>query len=112
MGIYLNPTNQRDGYDKATIILAAPGVLDVTRTEFLAVLPGAPDSSGVPIWPVCVVGNDGFVAAGVAYSQDEARAFADPRDLRPKFFCLVPESTLEVLDPACAAHLAAWRPLP
>ena len=41
-------------------------------------------------FPVCVVTNAWFEAAGVAYDSHEVEAFSDPSDPRPKTWLAVP----------------------
>lgn len=42
------------------------------------------DGLGTKFLPVCVVDNGHFTAAGIAFSQNELKVFADPNDPRPK----------------------------
>lgn len=83
MGCYVNPPNeskeaflQREG-TRVSVSAAA-----ITEASL----------------PVCLVDNGMFKAAGVAYSEGELQAFADP-DGRPKQWFQVPrEKLLEVSD--------------
>lgn len=95
MGIYINPTNQADPFDKVGLILSRAA--KVTSEEFLAHVPG--DKFGV-----CIVDNGAFAAAGVAFSQGEARAFAYP-DGRRKTYCVMSLDAIRELDPSAAKAL-------
>lgn len=41
---------------------------------------------------VCVVDNGLFAAAGYAYCEEERNVFADPKDMRPKVWLIVPNA--------------------
>lgn len=50
-------------------------------------------------FPVILVDNGPFTAAGIAYSKDELNAFTDPRDIRPKRFFIAPIHRLHEVSP-------------
>jgi len=99
LGIYINPLGETSARQKATTLAMAGKV--VPLAEWLAA-PLPPSAGGA--WPVCLVDNGGFVAAGVAYSPDEREVFA-AADGRPRMWLLLPHSAIEALDPNCGAAL-------
>ena len=55
--------------------------------------------------PVCLVDNGNFTAAGIAYSEAELRAFAEPQDTRPKEWYLVDKDILLGVCPELEGYL-------
>ena len=55
--------------------------------------------------PVVVVDNGPFEAAGIAYDQEELRAFTDPFDPRPKTIVMVPCDNVIKLCPRVESKL-------
>lgn len=55
--------------------------------------------------PVVVVDNGPFEAAGIAYDQEELRAFTDPFDPRPKTIVMVPRDNVIKLCPRVESKL-------
>lgn len=80
MGYYINPK-------------------DETKEQFL-IREGKPilPQEGIAISkdgvPVCLVQNNGFTAAGIAYDRQELEAFQYPGDQRPKLWFSVPLESL------------------
>jgi hypothetical protein len=46
-------------------------------------------------WPVCLVHNDEFTAAGIGYDKIETEAFSRPMDMRLKEWFIVPRELLK-----------------
>jgi len=88
MGAYINPikgTKEQFLIEKASII---------TEEEFKSF-----DYSDKTRMPVCLVQNDFFSAAGVAYSIEENQSFTHENDIRPKqYFIAKVSDLLEVSD--------------
>ena len=86
MGIYINPKN---GMTKENWLLeygSNIGEPNVERYNF--------DGK---IFPICLVDNGFFTAAGVAFDKRELKVFLNPEDTRPKEWYLV---NLEfIIDP-------------
>ena len=57
-------------------------------------------------WPVCLVFNPAFSAAGICFSQDEYQAFTDPNDKRPKLWFLVHKNKLLEFIPE---NILSWQ---
>lgn len=98
MGIYINPTTDTDARMKRDTILAI--ATHATKAEFLAHAPGSDDK-----WGVAILDNGLFVAAGVAYSANEARVFVEGAGGRPLDLVFLTMAQIESLDPAAAADL-------
>ena len=96
MGLYINPRTDTDARSKANTILAAGKRVD--RDTFRRHKPGADDLFGVALI------DNGFIAAGVAYSKGEAEAFAHPRT-RAFAFVMLSRSAIAEMDPSCAEAL-------
>lgn len=87
MGAYVNPTSHVD--KEAWLAVNADLVPDVPKSV----------SEREGELPVCLVDNGLFTAAGIAYSDDELSAFADPADPRPRRWYWAPiDKLLEVSD--------------
>lgn len=56
-------------------------------------------------YPVCLVDNGPFTAAGICFDLREADAFNQPTDHRPRQWFLVPRSKLIEVCPQVAKHL-------
>jgi hypothetical protein len=82
MGFYIDPSD-RSKED----FLAENGTL-IHENEAKTVL-----ANGSNI-PVCLVDNQAFTAALIAYSSGEIDAITDPRDYRPKMWFSVPRENL------------------
>lgn len=69
---------------------------EVSRNQFVTHTPGADEKVGV-----AVIDNRAFYAAGVAYSPDEAKVFADEgsHDPRARKYFLVSLKALEEQEP-------------
>jgi hypothetical protein len=48
---------------------------------------------------ICVVENDGFDAAGIAYCAEERNDFSDPEDTRNKTWLKLPKKVVKKLNP-------------
>lgn len=86
MGCYINPANESKE--------------DFLEREGMR-LPKAPKWGTIPdgFLPVCLVLNSRFTAAGIAYSENELRVFANPKDSRIKFWYFVPIEKLRDVSP-------------
>lgn len=83
MGAYVNPS----GMTKEQW-LARNGEIVLDR------FPTQVDERGKDYLPVCLVKNQFFSAAGIAYNERELRDFSDPFDQRPKVWFWVEKSKL------------------
>jgi hypothetical protein len=88
MGYYINPHNMTK---EEWLIRNGRSISSYTKVE-------------AGEYPVCLVDNGLFTAAGIAYSQDEAMAFARP-DGRPKRWYAVPRDKLIEVEPSVAKVL-------
>ena len=84
MGFYINPREQTKEE-----FLSEHG-MPISRNLFLEFS----DFKGHDKLPVCLMNNPTFSAAGIAFSRNEAAAFANPDDNRPKQYFLVPRTLL------------------
>ena len=80
MGYYINPKGETK-----EAFLAREGV-EIDKTDAALTLDAV---------PVCLVDNDEFTAACIAYSDQELLKFCNPDDYRPKRFFAVPRSVLK-----------------
>lgn len=97
MGYYINPVDDQHSRSKSDIIKSAGR--QVKRIEFLSHAPGTNDEVGVAL-----VDNIDFVAAGIAYSKDEAEVFASSTTRRVEFV-IMKISEIERLDPPTGASM-------
>ena len=92
MGMYVNPTNgPKEGWLNAHaehVLTKAPKWDDVSFNKGI----------------VCLVNNGPFTAAGICYSRDELECFADPKDMRPKVWFIVPKDALIAVCPQYANY--------
>ena len=56
--------------------------------------------------PVIHCNNGAFTAAGICYSEDEFKAFTDPKDIRPKSMFLVDIEKLHKVSPELRSYMA------
>lgn len=82
MGIYINPTG-----------MSKEAWLSMYMKEGSSV-PYTWDSVPSDMGLVCLVDNGLFTAAGVAFDENEFKAFNNPEDLRQKIWCIVPRARL------------------
>lgn len=97
MGIYINPKTDRDARSKRETILKV--ARRVNGADFLKHNPGKNGEYGVAII------DNGFIAAGIAYSKNEARAFFEGTAGRYVDFCLVHIDKIREMDPNAADAL-------
>ena len=97
MGIYINPSDDRDAREKASKI--AQNAKLVSVEDFVKHEPGFEG-----VWGVAVVDNGMFIAAGVAYSKDEAEVFSNPNG-RDVAYYLMHFDKMAALDPIAAHEL-------
>jgi hypothetical protein len=86
MGYYINPEEQMKEH------WLQEQAVPIASTEVLSVFDSADE------WPVCLVDNGLFTAAGIAYDKQEAEAFLQPDD-RPKQWFKVKRSKLNQFLP-------------
>lgn len=98
MGIYINPTIDTSARSKRETILALSPA--ISSKDFLAHKAGSDDKFGIAI-----IDNGLFIAAGVAYSDAEARAFIDGAGGRKVDYTILTIAQIEALDPNSAAIL-------
>lgn len=96
MGIYINPRTDTDARSKANTITAA--AVTSGKSAFLQHKPGADD-----LWGVCLLDN-GFIAAGVAFNENERAEFARDRDNVIGYYLLSLDA-IEKMDPGTAKTL-------
>lgn len=89
MGYYINPT---DGRSKESWLIEEGRQIPYSKVLDLFDEETFEASDGMV--PVCLVDNGGFTAAGIAYDVQEAKAFMQPTDDRPKVWYAVSREKL------------------
>lgn len=94
MGFYINPENQtkeRWLVNEAQFLSSAPPTFPESKDEVL----------------VCLVDNGPFTAAGIAFDEDEMKAFIGPNnDERAKFWFVAPRDRIIDVCPEVEKVLA------
>ncbi len=96
MGIYINPPDQsKESWLCTNGFEASSAQIAKSRANFKN------------LFPVCLVDNGLFKAAGVVDSEHEFEAFTQPNDHRPKLWFIVhiDQLTSEVIGETYANHL-------